>query len=249
MSNLKTYRENPIEQQRIKSLMDLLPKNGATILDVGARDGYISIALTSFFEFVTAIDLKEPCILNEKVSCMKGDITSLNFPDNSFDVVLCAEVLEHIQPNFLEKACQELTRVTKRFLLIGVPYKEDTRVGRTTCYNCGKKNPQWAHINKFDENILKNLFKNLTCEKIEYVSENNSKTNFISTFFMDLGGNIYGTYLQEEPCIYCGNKLKAPIKINPLKKIITKLAIYLNRIQANFISTNPNWIHILFRKT
>lgn len=59
----------------------------------------------SNLEYVTA-DLSSP------LADVKTDITSLPFPDNTFDVVLCNHVLEHIPDD--HKAISELYRVMKR---------------------------------------------------------------------------------------------------------------------------------------
>ncbi len=52
----------------------------------------------------------------------KGDLTNLKFKDNSFDFVLCSDVLEHI-PND-KKALKELARVLKKggSLILTFPY-------------------------------------------------------------------------------------------------------------------------------
>ncbi len=228
--------------------MNLIPKKGKTALDVGARDGYLSVALTNYFDSVTALDLEKPSVIHRKVLPLKGDITSLEFRDNSFDLVLCSEVLEHISPSLVGQACFELGRVTKEFLIIGVPYKQDLRVGRVTCYTCGQANPRWGHVNTFNEQSLKELFLPMRSEKISFVGESKSVTNFLSVRLMDLAGNPYGNYSQEEGCIYCGAKLCELPQRNFSQKIYTRLAHYVNEIQQWFHSPHPNWVHILFRK-
>lgn len=59
----------------------------------------------SNLEYVSA-DLSSP------LADVKADITALPFPDNTFDVVLCNHVLEHIPDD--HKAMSELYRVMKR---------------------------------------------------------------------------------------------------------------------------------------
>lgn len=49
----------------------------------------------------------------------KQDIRNLSFKDNSFDIVLCQQVLEHIDEPV--KAILELKRVYKNQLIISVP--------------------------------------------------------------------------------------------------------------------------------
>src|SRR3990172_961698 len=228
--------------------MKLIPKNGGLAIDIGARDGYVSVLLTDYFDVVTALDLDKPSIEHEKVYCVKGDITELNFPNESFDLVFCAEVLEHIPKRQLDKACLELCRVAKNYVLIGVPYKQDIRIGRTTCYNCGKVNPPYGHVNVFEENRLTRLFHGMEVQNISFVGENYEATNYLSTCLMDLAGNPYGTYSQKESCIYCSSKLIAPSRRSYLQKAQTRLAHYINRAQKPFVNAQPNWIHILFRK-
>ena len=79
--------------------MQLVPSGYSTVLDAGARDGYYSKLLVNKFAHVTALDLHKPSIVHDRVHCLEGDITSLNFADRSFDVVLCSEVLEHVAGN------------------------------------------------------------------------------------------------------------------------------------------------------
>lgn len=247
-SDLTAYRQSDLEQKRIGDLMRLLPQRGEGVLDVGARDGYISILLTQLFDRVTALDLETPRIKHDNVTCVKGDITALQFPDNYFDAVLCAEVLEHIPPSLLPKACKELARVTRSKVVIGVPYKQDTRLGRTTCSRCGEQNPPWGHVNEFDEAKLKGLFSGLTCEKISFVGESPRGTNFVATYLMDLAGNPYGTYGQDESCVRCGAKLAMPPARTLVQKVITKSAHIVRTIGTPFPPNHGNWIHVVFSK-
>ena len=64
------------------------------------------------------------------------DVTQLTFEDMSFDALMSLEVLEHVPA--VERACKEIARVARHEVVIGVPYKQDTRLGRTKCSNCGK---------------------------------------------------------------------------------------------------------------
>jgi hypothetical protein len=248
VTDFATHRNALRERERIRNLIDLIPKGGASVLDAGARDGRVSIPLADHFEIVTALDQRRPAVRHRKVIPVQGDITSLKFPDNSFDCVVCTEVLEHIPERLLGKACSELQRVAKRHLLIGVPYRQDLRVSRTTCYLCGRKNPPWGHVNAFDGQRLKDLFPDLDIETISNVGMTVAATNAVSTLLMDLAGNPYGTYDQEESCVHCGARLRPPPPRNLFQKGCTKLAFWLNEAQGHFVRPRPNWIHVLFRK-
>src|SRR5262245_28885278 len=132
-----TRAETHLEKARIGSLLGLIPKGRSTVLDVGANDGYISQFLVNYFDTVTALDLNKPPIEVERVIPVKGDVTCLEFPANSFDTVLCVEVLEHIPSQLLSKACAELARVARYDLVIGVPHRQNLRNNRMTCGHCG----------------------------------------------------------------------------------------------------------------
>jgi hypothetical protein len=242
------FAKRPEEQERIDNLMAIIPTDRSTVLEIGARDGYISNLLPTIFETVTALDLEKPKISNTNVISVKGDVTHLEYSDNSFDVVLCSEVLEHIPSKYLVKACEEISRVAKYDVVIGVPYKQDIRVGRTTCLSCHRKCPPWGHVNVFNKSNIKKLFKTLRPTETKFVGKINSKTNFISTFFMDIGGNPWGAYEQEEGCVYCGKKLIAPTERKLLQKVFSKIAIKLNEIQKYFVCPQPGWMHIVFKK-
>ena len=65
---MTTYRQSPAEKERNKSLSDLIPVQGDTCLDIGARDGFYSIQLVDRFSTVTALYLEKPSILNPNIN-------------------------------------------------------------------------------------------------------------------------------------------------------------------------------------
>lgn len=249
--DLTEYRKSESEQRRTEGLLKMVSDvsdRGKSVLDIGARDGHFSNLLTGYFERVTALDLVTPEIQHHNINCVQGDITNLEHADNSFDFLFCVEVLEHIPPHLLEQACAELSRVARKYLLIGVPYKQDIRFGRTTCYSCGRQNPPWGHVNSFDRQRLVGLFPGWTAESVAFVGESAGSTNALSAFLMDLAGNPYGTYEQEEGCIYCGQKLIQPPERTFIQKVFTRAATYTRDAQMIFHKNHPNWIHMLFKK-
>ena len=128
--DLTAYRSHPREVERVRRFFDLVPQRGRTALDIGARDGHLSLILAERFESVVSLDLHCPSIDHPRVRCVQGDASALQFDDASFDAVICAEVLEHIPPALLDKVGREICRVTRQSAIVGVPYKQDLRVGR-----------------------------------------------------------------------------------------------------------------------
>ena len=113
--------ENPFaysigSRVRVEPFMQMLdPKHGDQILDVGCGLGYFTDMLNSDGAVCTGIDLDKECIEYCQRS-MRGtyqvaDVTKLPFKDNSFNKILCTEVLEHIEEN--GGVLDEIVRVTK----------------------------------------------------------------------------------------------------------------------------------------
>jgi hypothetical protein len=242
------WRETEIEKTRIADLLNMLPRNVGTAVDIGARDGFISTLLADRGVAVTALDLERPAIDDARIDCVKGDATALEFGDRSFDLVFCAEVLEHIPGALLERACAELVRVSSRYLLIGVPYKQDLRLDRSTCSGCGGTNPPWGHVNRFDEARLNRLFSGCKVAQSGYVGVTSEATNFLSSRLMEAAGNPYGTYIQDEPCIHCGGALAAPAARTLASRCLAKAAVLVRKAQAPFVTPRAKWIHVLFEK-
>ncbi len=235
------------EQLRLGSLMKMLPKNRSTILEIGARHGFITRELVKHFDEVTALDLQTPEWRMDRVTPAAGDVRKLNFADNSFDCVLCTEVLEHVPG--AEIAAAEIRRVTRHEALIGVPYREDRRLGQAKCSHCGTINPAWGHVNSFDERTLDRMFQGMRVSGREYVSSNRERTNALATWLIAMGGYRHGNYEQEEPCIHCGKKLEPPRAApSTAKRLFTFAGSAVQRVQYRLNRPRPTWIHTLYRK-
>lgn len=240
------YVETPLERQRIDDLMRVLPKGRASILEIGARDGHITRLLSERFSQVTALDLTRPTFDIPHVTNIAGDATNLPFENASFDCVFCTEVLEHIPD--VGKACSEIARVAKADLVVGVPFQQDLGAGCTTCQSCGKTNPPWGHINSFSEQRLLDLFPAMKLVSKSFVGESRQSTSALSRFLMKAGGNPWGTYDQDEPCVHCGAKLVRPERRTFFQRICGAVALRLNSLIAATSAPHGNWIHLVFSR-
>lgn len=107
------YKAEKHQWERINIMMDAV--KGPKVLEVGAGDGYCSLVLKKRGYEVTPTEISEirlDRMRKEGLNPVKADITKLPFPDESFDTVMCGEVLEHI-PNWWE-GMKELERVCKK---------------------------------------------------------------------------------------------------------------------------------------
>lgn len=248
-SCMTEYRASPAEQRRIADLFALLPARGNAAIDIGARDCYLARKLAERFDRVVALDLEKPDIDQPGIEPLAGNVVSLPFDDNQFDAVLCAEVLEHIPESLLAKACSEIARVSRGKVVIGVPYRQDLRCGRTTCQSCGRANPPWSHVNSFDETRLRSLFSTLTMERVSFVGTRKDSTNSLSVALLDYAGNPFGTWQQDEPCVHCGASIGIACERALPQRLATRLAFVVNKLQECFVAPHGNWIHVLFSKS
>ena len=108
--------------------MRLMPTGRRNAQEIGTRGGYFTKLLLERLERVTAFDLEKPDVFHPGSTPVQEDVTDLNFPDDSFDVVVCTEVLEHISPSGLAAACAEIQRVARFELLVGRRFRQDIRV-------------------------------------------------------------------------------------------------------------------------
>src|SRR4030043_1266483 len=100
-----------------------------SLLDVGGAEGYKAYIAKQLYGIkVENSDLSsEACKRAEEIFHLKStpaDIHNLPFADNEFDVILCSETLEHVTE--LDRAINEILRVTKKALVITVPHEDQS---------------------------------------------------------------------------------------------------------------------------
>ena len=109
-------------------MYELLASTGAeTVLDAGCGEGFAVEYLTRQRPGwqITGVDLSSDAIayaqaqFGNRARFQTGSIYELPFPDDSFDAVLCSEVLEHLDDP--DRAVAELKRVARHYVVITVP--------------------------------------------------------------------------------------------------------------------------------
>ena len=96
---------------------EILGFSGATCLEVGVGNGIVTDALKRQQIQVTTLDI-DPTLEPDIV----GSVSNIPLPDQSIDVVLCAEVLEHLPFDQFENCIKELARVSRLGLVLSLPH-------------------------------------------------------------------------------------------------------------------------------
>ena len=93
-------------------------QNNLSLLDIGCSTGYLTTIYASIFDDVTGLDIDENAVqhaknLNKKdhVKFQVGDSMNIDFPDNSFDAVICTHIYEHVPDS--TQLLKEIYRVLK----------------------------------------------------------------------------------------------------------------------------------------
>jgi SAM-dependent methyltransferase len=89
---------------------------GTQVTEVGIGTGFVSRYLRQLGLEVTTVDIEEGLSPD-----FVGSITELPLPDNSCDVAVCYEVLEHLPYENFSIGLSELKRVSKGTVIISVP--------------------------------------------------------------------------------------------------------------------------------
>ena len=106
-------------------IKDLHPQ---TLLDAGCGEGFVDeILLTVIPELqITGFDVlgdsvKLASMRNPRGTFSTGDIYAIDEEDNSFDVVIALEVMEHLHEP--DKALAEMARVASDYVVLSVPHE------------------------------------------------------------------------------------------------------------------------------
>ena len=127
----KHTTKNPVGRVFLNNFLNTVVKTVKplqinSVLDAGCGEGFTLARLQKekIGKVHEGIEYDETAIAlgrktYPKVYIRKGDIYDLPYKSNSFDLVICTEVLEHLENP--KKAYRELIRVSRKYILISVP--------------------------------------------------------------------------------------------------------------------------------
>ena len=167
------YLNNDQELIRFKDFYSLIPTSASTVLDVGCGNGAFLKYLEDNNSNIISIgyERSQTAIANKvcKSQIIAGSADRIEYPDNSFDVVLALEVIEHLPFGIYESSLKELQRIASKYIIISVPFRERQRLIK--CPYCGCSFSPYYHLRSFNEKTMKTIFEGFELLKFSYISK------------------------------------------------------------------------------
>lgn len=214
-----------------------------TFLEVGCAEGFLSHLIKEIFGFkVNVCDLSSEAIKRaQEIYGLKGfviDIQAMDtIKDNSFDMVLCSETVEHV-PN-PDRAFRELLRITKKILIVTVPAAKNKKEKESFIPH---QEPH-SHLNVFTKEEIKKLFP-----KVEVRGILSIWLNRLEGLFTEHDNDIF---YKKSKCLLGPYKILR-LLFSPLRRLygpnLAKIFIALDYLLCNKLSGRVNTYMGIFRK-
>jgi len=142
-----------------------------TACEIGVGDGYLLRRLSGMGLKVTGVDISRYLIEHlaksfekelPEITLIHGDIANITLDKDSFDVVTCLDVLEHIPGDGLEAAIKNLKGcIVNGGVLIGtLPVGENLENNMVICPKCRHTFHRIGHYHSFDDLVqVRGLFE------------------------------------------------------------------------------------------
>ena len=250
MTSLKYYRDyyeqdgirsaDISAEERISMVLNIFPQGVHSVLDVGCGDGtLISLLGTKYSK--AGLDISYNALQRAKdIQRVQASVGAIPLLKNSFDLVLCTEVIEHLGRNEYESTVKEIQRIAKRYIIVSVPYLEDLASKETRCPNCKYIYHIHLHLRDFNLDLLSKLFTNFSLKTFQYSLVHEK---FFPGWALKLRRKFGGRYEWDKNllCPRCGQKNHDP----PQRSLIS---VTTGLMAECFGKKTPKWIACLYEK-
>jgi 2-polyprenyl-3-methyl-5-hydroxy-6-metoxy-1,4-benzoquinol methylase len=170
----KHLNPNPVQRYLLRrfhrQIASLLKATGAKrILDAGCGEGFVvsyllqgndGLTITGIDCSLEAIEMARQMVPGGLFDV--GDLREMPYGDDSFDLVMCLEVLEHLPDP--HKGLRELRRVASAHCLVSVPHEP---FFRATNFLRGKHVPAWGRDPEHLQHWTARQFRHLVGQYFE----------------------------------------------------------------------------------
>jgi SAM-dependent methyltransferase len=202
----RTIYTTGYERDRMLAAVNFIPSGITSLLDVGCGNGAFLSFLETVRPEISACGVEPSRAAHNSKWCsstiVMGDISSLPFPDRSFDVVSSMAVLEHIPTGSLSHSLRELSRVARQYILIDLPYRE--RRTRIRCPDCGCGFDPHLHLRTYAERDISALFPTLRMVKRQVLCGNEGVIPYVVLRLF--GHELSAARFPNAVCPQCGHR-------------------------------------------
>lgn len=219
----------------LSDVLNLIPKDIQSVLDVGCGNGFIINAFPNYLK-VVGVDISREALRHVNHVKLVSSVIHLPFEKESFDLVQATDVIEHIPERYYFKALEEIQRIAKRYILIGVPLMENISSGLTKCSACGTVFHLNYHHRSFGITELGELFRIEWTPKLFVFS---GETVRLQEIYFRLFRTLFGVFNEGDIsiCQKCGSK---GLRKNNDDKIERSLATLAGYVTPNYASSCPD---------
>ncbi len=165
--------ETLLRWHALKNILKSEIENGLVTLDIGSYDGYISYNLKKLFIDlkITVVDIDKSAlqIARERgLNTLCASALELPIKDNRVDVVLCLDLIEHIEED--DKLFKEIFRILKKDgkVILTTPMQDGVSFPFLNRIKIEAINKSWGHVRKgYSLKQIREIFQSngLMCEK------------------------------------------------------------------------------------
>ena len=233
---------------KIRKIIDLIPNDVNTIIDIGCGNGLITNVLGKKYD-VTAVDRSEKALSFVETKKIKASSDDIPLDDASFDMVFSSELLEHLEDETFKKTIKELKRLSKKYIFITVPNDENPDKLSIQCPSCRFVYNSPNHLRSFKPQDFTNLFPEY---KMITSFAFGKKVRYYNRFLLGVKKRIspsrswIPTYWMPENkrktiCPNCEHEFNNPYKFNVLATSIDILNVIISQ-------KKPYWLFVLLEK-
>jgi methionine biosynthesis protein MetW len=186
-------------EYRHRIALELIPESTTSLLDVGCGEGtFLSLVHEKFPTItISGSDLSEVALsrVREKklnITCTLVDANNLlPYEDKSFDIVSALDVLEHtLEP---ERILSEMVRVSKQYVLLGVPNFSSLPARIQTLKGVVPENNKSnkGHMYWFNYFVLQNLLKKNKLKIVKVISNHQLQNKPFLGKIIEMGKKVF----------------------------------------------------------
>jgi SAM-dependent methyltransferase len=242
---LSRWGQKPDEanRHRIEETLGLVPIDAHLALDLGCGDGTVSNPLVDRGVDVVGVDISLTALQYFEGKAVIARVDRLPFPDRSFDLVLCAETLEHLPAGPFEATLHEIERVAGQHIIVTTPNKEYLPASFARCERCGTVYHQYLHTRSIDRAAHANLFRDFVLVKTIDILRWRHNPCLVS-----VEHNLLRVYSFRKGllCPHCGHITAERPQVRLWKKALLKGLRQTVRVLP--MGTKARWIASLYRR-